>query len=152
MSRLKSWIARLPWMIVCTLLVSFGISYSWPLLLEKYDAAFPVLSMRGQLIKRDEISVFINISGIKNRDCSYAGMQSYSLNAEGERSPVYREKQGMPESGQTRPPGAYDLGTWRYWPLEADSMRVQVFVQHICSGRLITTNVADVDLHPKGKP
>lgn len=109
-----------------------------------YDRHLPVVSMHGELLARPPGEAVLALSGHKHRDCRYMGLQAYTLEADGELHDVYRARVDVSEHRRTKPIGRFDFGNWRIWPVPDNARAVVVFVQHECSGRLVTTKVADV--------
>lgn len=111
-----------------------------------YDAAVPVLEMKGTVIGRAADSVDVRITGSKNRNCSYMNIQAYTdVGPGGLTKHAYIDRIDRPETGVTRPPGVMDIGVWRIWPVKGEAT-VTVFVQHTCDGRIVLTKVAEVAL------
>lgn len=113
-----------------------------------YDAAVPVLEMRGAVVARAPDSIDVRITGSKNRSCNYMNIQAYTgAGPGGITKHAYIERIDRRESGVTRPAGegVMDIGVWRIWPVKGEST-VTVFVQHACDGRIVLTKVAEVRL------
>jgi hypothetical protein len=120
-------------------------------LLNLYDHFFPVVRMEGRIVSKDPSgSVLVHVWGEKLRDCQFIQIDSYSLSRTGILRDANEERaEDLPADGGTKPPGVYDLGVWRIYPVVAGSTRVQMFVEHSCNGRLVYTNIADVSLQDK---
>lgn len=142
----------MPLTIFLSVLLGLALSLGSAGALQVYDSLFPVVSMTGEVVSVRDDSVVVHITGTKNRDCIYGGMQAYSVNGEGEMHDAFRERIGSQETGRTKPVGVYDIGFWRVWPTTSSSTGVRIFVQHFCSGRVVLTNVADVSISLKGTP
>jgi hypothetical protein len=114
--------------------------------LEYYDAAYPVVAMRGDLVAQDDDAVTIRISGEKLRPCRYLRMLAYTTK-NGQLTDAYHERAvGVPDDSITRPVGKMDIGFWRIYP-KGNADAVSVYVQHDCGGgRITTTQTAEVHL------
>jgi hypothetical protein len=117
---------------------------------ERYDAAFPVLEMTGNLVSASDGEAVISMAGTKNRDCTYIGIRAYSLDKDGNMSDVFIARTDNPTVGSTRPVGTFIIGSWRIWPLP-DSKGVTVYASHLCGSRIVITKIAEVPL-PHGAP
>lgn len=131
------------------LLVPFGgVVDEW--LSQRYDRMFPVVEMTGTLISRGDNEAVIAIGGRKLRECSYVRIQAYSVGADGNMTDAFISRTDIPESGETKPPGNFQVGTWRVWPLP-QSRGLVVYVNHLCGSRIVLTKIADIPLnHGKG--
>lgn len=109
-----------------------------------YDELRPVVVMRGVLLERRPGEVLVEIAGEKLRPCRYNAMHAYAVRG-GVRSDASIAREDRPVDGHTKPPGKYNIGIWRVWPV-AGAERVVVYVSHTCDGRLVATNVAEIDL------
>ncbi len=135
-----------PWTALVA--VIFGVSiapgggFDWAYAL--YDDVSPVVSMRGKIVDRGPDQVVLHIEGEKHRHCQYITIRGYALR-DNLLHDANIERVDRPMDGHTKPPGSYSIGLWRVWPV-AQATAVKVFVKHSCDGRLVTTEVADVDL------
>lgn len=122
------------------------LAISAPLLLdsgmEKYDQLYPVISATAVVLSETEDEVVVRMAGQKRRSCSYIGLSAYVPSSDGAPgSRVFLRKMDTPETGETRPIGALDMGIWQIWPVRgADG--VEIYAQHVCSGRVVVTVVA----------
>jgi hypothetical protein len=113
-----------------------------------YDHFFPVVTMQGKLVGRgDDGSVFVHITGTKNRDCQFLQIDSYSTNKMGFVRDANEERVGgYPVNGASKPVGTYDLGVWRVFPVDKDAIRSRMYVEHSCNRRIVYTLISDVAL------
>lgn len=116
-----------------------------------YDQAFPVVEMSGTLISYSNNEAVIAIGGSKLRECSYVRMQAYSRAADGNMMDAFIMRVDTPESGVTRPVGAFRVGTWRVWPLP-QSKGVVVYISHLCGSRLVMTKIVDIPFLANDQP
>lgn len=112
----------------------------WPV----YDRLFPVVEMRGQLVRFDADAAVVHITGRKLRDCKYIRIQAYTEAAEGRLRDIYIRRVDIPETGGTKATGNYDIGYWAVRPVDVAHDDVRVFVQHECSGRTVLTKIAEI--------
>jgi phosphoribosyl-AMP cyclohydrolase len=117
----------------------------WRHVLDGYDERNPVVRMSGTLVKQDAESVWIEVVGEKLRACRYIRLQPYTRQKSGVLTDAYARRDGVPERGDTKPPGVYSIGTWRVWP-RGEAVAVLMYVLHDCDGRVVTTKVAEVDV------
>lgn len=109
--------------------------------------ARPVVVMHGRLVQRDAYSVWLHIAGAKLRACRYMGLTAYSVDAQGVRRDANIERSdGIESRGDTKPPGDYDLGVWRVWPVGDEAVRALVSVEHDCAGVIVRSVIAEVAL------
>lgn len=108
----------------------------------------PVVSMQGELVAspKDGYAV-IRMSGTKNRgvECEYRGLQAFGERVAGPVVDLRIARLDLPEEGTTKPSGAYDIGTWRVWPVDG-VQNVTVYVSHSCNGKKVATLIAEVNL------
>lgn len=116
------------------------------LLAEQYDRMFPVVEMHGTLLSFGDGEAVIALGGRKLRDCSYIRIQAYSLGLDGNMSDTFIARTDIPESGETKPTGNFQVGTWRVWPLP-QSRGLVVYVSHLCGSRIVLTKIADIPLN-----
>lgn len=142
--------ARLAWAtpwtalfgIVIGIAVAPGGGFDWAYTF--WDDVNPVVRMQGSIVARAPGSVTLHIKGEKLRTCQYLQIRAYA-ERDGLLHDINHERVDRPEDGHTKPPGVFDIGNWRLWPV-AEASRVMVFTKHSCSGRLVVTKVADVPL------
>lgn len=136
------------WSILFGLAIGLVLSlsaFSTDSLLKGYDELYPVVDMRGELVESSPDSVFIRVTGKKNRACEYVALQAYYRSADGTMRDAYRERIGVGETRSTKPVGYFDIGVWRVWP-RRDAVAVLMYTTHECSGRVVVTKVAEVML------
>lgn len=146
MMRLVAVVKKMPY--ASAIGVAFGllVAHGFNAFLGIYDAVLPVVEMKGELVSRDGDMVVLHITGRKNRECQYGGLQAYSVDVEGERRDALYAKVGQAETARTKPIGVYDIGFWRVWPVTTGSVGVVMYVQHYCNGRMVMTQIAEVGL------
>lgn len=116
---------------------------------EAFDVANPVVTAHATMLPPaapDE--VLVHLSGSKDRDCQYIGLQAYTRRAfDDTLSDAYIQRVDVQqESGATRPRGRYaSLGTWRIWP-RGNADVVLIYAQHACGGRLVVGKLAEMRL------
>lgn len=108
-----------------------------------YDARFPVVEMTGAVVAVRNNAALVHIKGTKLRDCKYLRMIGYVVSEDGQRRDVFVRRVGVPESGDTKSLGAYDIGVWEIGPLDGAG-RVQIETRHLCGEHEVRTVVADV--------
>lgn len=113
---------------------------------EAMQRGAPVVTMQGQVVGRGDAEVMVRIIGVKHRECRYLGLQAYSVSAAGVFADANIKRADLDERGDTKPPGTFDLGVWRIWPLQAGASRALVYVNHDCAGVHVRTVIADVAL------
>lgn len=142
-------IAQMRWTVLLAAFAGFFLAPVgqtwWRSVLYGYDDARPVVVMTGKLVSRNGDEVYIHMGGKKMRQCDYLRVQAYSRAMDGRLSDSYIRRVDIAERGDSKPIGAFDLGTWRIWPV-GDAVGVVVYVQHDCDGRLVTTKIADVPI------
>lgn len=111
----------------------------------QYDRVFPVVEMNGQLLSLGDDEAVIALAGRKNRECTYTGIQAYSVGRDGNMTDTFIVRTDIPESRDTKPRGTFDVGTWRVWPLP-DSRGIVVYINHLCGSRVVLTKVAHIPL------
>lgn len=131
--------------------IVFGLALGGLACATYYDQAFPVVEMSGTLISHSNNEAVIAIGGSKLRECSYVRMQAYSRAADGNMMDAFIMRVDTPESGVTRPVGAFRIGTWRVWPLP-QSKGVVVYISHLCGSRLVMTKIVDIPFLAKDQP
>lgn len=148
--------ARNAWPLVAAIVVGFALLPSAQREYEDWAAhrevqrqqASPVVRMAGVLVARDAHSVHIHIRGEKLRECRYAGLQAYAIDTHGVRHDANIQRADtVQDTGRTKPPGRYDLGVWRVWPITLDAVRILVAVEHLCGGSVsVRSVIAEVAL------
>ncbi len=112
---------------------------------ERSELARPVVAMTGRLVQRDDVSVWVHIAGTKLRPCRFLAVTGYAINAGGVRRDANIERvDGITVRGDSKPPGEYDLGLWRVWPVADDAATVLVAVEHECGGVTVRSIIAEV--------
>lgn len=126
------------------MLVPIGASFAeWTA--EQYDKAFPVVVMTGTLLSLSDNEAMISLQGRKLRKCAYIRTRAYAMDGDGDMHDTYIARADMPETGETRPVGAFQSGIWRVWPLP-NSRSIVVYMNHLCGSRIVVTHGADIDL------
>jgi len=110
-------------------------------------AMFPVVTMKGEMIERTPTYAVLHIYGEKHRgaECKYLGIQAFGDRTVGLPVDLNIVRTDMPSDGKTKPPGVYDTGNWRVWPI-LGVHRVRVYVEHDCLGTRVGTQIAEVDI------
>ena len=126
------------------LLAPLGSSW-WRAMQDAYDDAWPVVTLEPSVLKRDADSMLVHLVGKKHRGCTYLRIQAYTRRPDGTLADAFTKREDMPERGATKPVGQIDVGQWRIWPLTG-GVAVEIYSQHDCDGRLVTTRVAEVKL------
>jgi hypothetical protein len=116
-------------------------SFSW--VGELYDEAHPVLSLNARVDYADDAEIVLRAEGRKLRACQYVRLQAYTVDRHGTLSDAQIQRIDQHEDRDAKPLGTFDFGRWRIWP-RGDAVAVQVFSQHLCSGRMTVTKVIDV--------
>lgn len=106
----------------------------------------PVVQMQGRVVERGQGFVVVHMTGRKLRECRYVGLTAYTINPQGVRFDASIRRDDLPETGDTKPPGTYDIGRWRIWPTHADSRSLLVFADHLCNQIQVRSLVAEVPL------
>lgn len=112
--------------------------------LAEIERGTPVVTMSGTLIERDGDAVLLHITGTKHRNCRYVGLQAYALDVTGVRHDANIQRQDHESRGDTKPPGVYDIGYWRVWPVDPIAARVLVYAEHDCRGISVRSIIAEV--------
>lgn len=136
-------------LITGALLILSAPTFLGPVL-SAWDSAFPVIEpMHSDLISRngDEVIVSITARKTKGDECKLLRVYAYGIDKEG----VYtlatvRRPDGAPQNGITHNAGVHDFGQWRIKPTALDATRVEVFVEHVCLGRVIKSKLAEANL------
>lgn len=136
------------WSILLAFFVTLvGAQVIAPLLLEARQARLdsqPVVIMQGQIVSRDSSSVTIHLWGEKLRACTYVSVNAYTRH-NGVMKDAFTKRLEAPHAGVTKPLGRFDIGNWLVWPIDGVS-KVLIYSQHDCSGRVVITKIAEVDL------
>jgi hypothetical protein len=116
-------------------------------LIEAFDAANPVLVVRARVVSVSTEDVVVSLAGEKRRDCQYIGLQAYTRQRGIDAlTDAYIRRLDIPETGVTRPIGSFrSFGEWRIWP-RGNASVVLVYANHGCSGRLVISKVAEIQL------
>jgi hypothetical protein len=118
--------------------------------LAAWDQAFPVVEpVDAELVDRHGDEVILSITAKKNKgeECTLIRIYGYGIDAAGVYSlATVRRPDGSPFMGIVHGEGTHDFGLWRIKPTDADTVRVQVYVEHNCLGRVIKSKMADVKL------
>jgi hypothetical protein len=117
----------------------------WRGLLSYYDDAKPVVVMQAQLLTRTDHDAVLRIYGDKLRPCTYLRMQTYWRDSMGELHDAFAQRLDMPNRGDSKPLGSFDIGQWRVWPVQG-AKSIVMFSQHDCDGRLVSTKMVEVAL------
>lgn len=143
------------WPVAAAIVVGFALI---PIVQREYAAwsldrqhererATPVVRMQGELVRRDGLEVWVHIKGAKLRECTFAGLTAYAVDAAGVRRDANIERaDGVAATGSTKLPGDYDIGIWRVWPVVSDARTVLVMVEHLCDGIAIRSVIAEVPM------
>lgn len=108
----------------------------------------PVAVMHGDVVAGPTDNyIIVHIYGRKVRggECVYKGVQAFGERAVGPTVDLQIARTDLPESGNTRPAGDYDIGFWRIWPVDG-VQAIRVFVTHDCSGKMWATKIMEVEL------
>lgn len=133
------------WTILLAIVIGVALSPISKVPAILYDLTFPVVVMHSKLVSRDGEYVTIHMWGEKRRGCKFLGVRGYSLSKGGELRDASIVRVDMPETGNTRPTGLFDIGHWRVWPVSG-SVAMSVYSQHDCDGRILNTMIAEVAL------
>lgn len=134
------------WVIFLGLMFALLMQPLAPMIKHLYQTSTPVVDMRGEIVEKTDDSVLLHIYGRKLRECEFVRITAFTATKNGElRDAILERVGGKPQDGATKPIGSHDLGLWTIRPV-AGSTRASVFVQHECSGELLLSRIADVDL------
>lgn len=118
--------------------------------LAAWDSAFPVIEpVEAKVTDRHGDEVILNIVAKKNKgeECTLIRIYGYGIDDKGVFSlATVRRPDGSPHMGIIHGSGVHDFGLWRVKPTDEDTVRVQVYVEHNCLGRVIKSKMADVKL------
>lgn len=135
------------WTVAVGLVIGFMLAPVgqawWVVAQSHYDEAYPVVRMQAKVVKRDDDSVFVRIHGEKLRACRYVRLQAYAVGDDGFADDVYARRIDMPEKGDNKPLGKFDIGTWQFWPIIGVAV-ITIYVTHACDGRIVSTKIAEV--------
>ena len=113
---------------------------------DRYDQWNPVIEANAQVTEITPEGVTVHLTGVKHRQCLYVGLSALNPAHNGDIPPrVFIQRVDTPETGETRPLGPLDMGLWRLWPTQG-VRHIEIYAQHVCSGRIVVTPVARVDL------
>jgi hypothetical protein len=119
-------------------------------LLSAWDATFPVIEpVRADLVSRNGDEVVINIVARKTKgdECKLLRLYGYGIDRNGIYSlATVRRPDGATHLSITHGQGTHDFGLWRIKPTSVDATKVEVYVEHVCLGRVIKSQLAEVDL------
>lgn len=118
------------------------------LMFDAFDDLYPVLTMRGRVVKVEADTVYVHIKGTKNRgtECKLARIYGYWIEADGTRHLATATRIDIPAVGATHLAGKHDIGVWAIRPVQPDAVSVRVLTEHNCVGRFMKTKIADVTL------
>jgi len=136
------------WTIVFAVVVALLVSqllvpFIQDLRQSRIDAE-PVVKMQGEILARTSDTVTIHMWGEKIRACTFVKLNAFTIVDKVMRDANMLRVDPAPAQGN-RPLGSFDMGEWMIWPT-AGASKVTVFVQHDCAGRIVLTNIAEVDL------
>jgi len=118
--------------------------------LAAYDKAYPVIEpVRAEVIDRrgDEVVINIIAKKTKGEECQLLRLYGYGIDREGVYSlATVRRPDGTPHMGIVHNEGVHDFGLWRIKPTAEDATRIEVYVEHICLGRVIKSKLAEAAL------
>ena len=137
---MRAVIRSMRWTILIGMVAGVALSMLTPM--AWLDSIYPVVSMRADVVAKQPTEVVVRLSGTKNRDCKYLGIDAFSRHGEMLRD-LNMERIDMPADGGTKPKGHFDFGTWRIWPT-SNTKLVMIYVRYDCSGRDVFVNVAEV--------
>lgn len=145
---------KMPFATAFGLLWGMGLVLVWPNLagpvIAAYDSAFPVIEpVEAEVTDRHGDEVYLNIIAKKNRgeECTLIRIYGYGIDNAGVFSlATVRRPDGSTHAGIIHGEGTHDFGLWRIKPTDEDTVRVQVFVEHNCLGRVIKSKMADAKL------
>lgn len=116
--------------------------------MERYDQMFPVIQVETRIVSHQDGQVVLHMVGDKRRSCIFVGINAYASKPRAEMpSRIYMQRVDIPSTGETRPVGRFDMGTWRVWPTE-NTREIAVYTQHVCNGRLVATPIARLNIKP----
>lgn len=132
---------------VCVVLLSPNVLGP---VLAAWDNAFPVIEpVETEVVDRRGDEVILSITAKKNKgeECTLLRIYGYGIDPTGVYSlATVLRPDGTPHMGIVHGEGTHDFGLWRVKPTNEDAVRVQVFVEHNCLGRVIKSKMADVKL------
>lgn len=158
MSRVVSALWRMPVRMLFTtlggLLTGMLLVLSAPSLLgpalSAWDSAFPVIEpVRAEVESRsgDEVVLRIVAKKTKGDECKLLRLYGYGIDRDGVYSlAAVRRPDGSPHMSITHGEGTHDFGLWRVKPTAESAQRVEVYVEHICLGRVIKSLLAEAKL------
>lgn len=118
--------------------------------LSAWDSVFPVLEpVQADVLARESDAVVLNIIARKTKgeECRLIRVYAYGIDAEGTHSlATVRRLDGSAQQGITHDAGTHDFGPWRIKPTSPETVRVQVYVEHNCLGRVVKSKLAEAAL------
>ena len=108
----------------------------------------PVAVMHGDVVAGPTDNyIIVHMYGRKLRgeECVYKGTQAFGERAVGPTVDLRIARVDIPETGNTKPSGDYDIGNWRIWPVDGVNI-VRVYVTHECNGRFWATKITEVNI------
>lgn len=115
-----------------------------------WDEAFPVIEpIDSELIDRtgDEVIISVIARKTKGDECRLLRLYGYGIDADGTHSiATVRRPDGSPHMSITHGEGVHNFGLWRIKPTADDAVRVEVYVEHVCLGRVIKSKFAEAKL------
>lgn len=143
-------ILHMKWTVIFSIALGYLLSTSaigTGALLGIYDSLWPVVTMQGTLIEKGDGFAVVHISGTKHRKCQFLQIDSYATNQEGMIRDANETALGdVPYDGGSKPPGSFDLGQWRIFPIDKRAVSLQMYVEHSCDGRMVITKIVEVPL------
>lgn len=143
----SGWLRQMPMAIVAGILM--GVLASFAVvdpLVAWYDSAYPVATGGGAIVRKAPPEIDMHLTVRKHRACVYIGLQAYERHRDGKYHDIYLRRVDVPEKGDTKTPGEYDIGTWRMWPVGDQGAAVLVTAQHVCGGRIVTSQIFEAAL------
>ena len=102
-----------------------------------------------EVLEREADAVVLNIVAkkMKGEECRLIRVYAYGIDGTGTHSlATVRRVDGSPNQGITHAAGTHDFGAWRIKPTSPETVRVQVYVEHNCLGRVIKSKLAEAAL------
>jgi hypothetical protein len=110
---------------------------------EWFDSGNHVLTLTAHVEELSATEITLHVTGDKRRDCTYVRLQAYTVDDRGVKQDAFVTRVDQQEDHDSKPPGSYDFGVWRIWP-RGVATSVQVYSDHICSGRATRAKVLDL--------
>lgn len=92
----------------------------------------PVVEATATILRRDEDSVILHVTGHKLRDCKLVGTQAFSVKNSVMMVARMQRSGELPIDLTPRPVGAFDMGAVRVWPVGQDADEVVLYALHTC--------------------